>query len=359
MTYIDPLIETLSVTYNDIEYSADYYKTPIKITGVIDEVHSNWLVGTTYNTGDYVIVPELKRIYRSTADSNAGNFPLATLNTKWVDYGNINSYNMVASDENIGSQTVGTDGVIEFDFSKSNAITGIDLDFVSVKVLLIKTDTINYLSDFAVGSYSINDAVIENNILYESLENLNTDTPPSNKWIQRDDLVYFDEIILGSDIGCSTYGEYFYTSAKKQTRKLLTGLEWLPSSVLRFDFTGNFKIGTICYNNLKDFGCSLVGSKLRYESSSKISTNEFTGFRTVLRFGKVRLLNVDVLFDADLFGDTVQKIDSVIDKNIIWIPDSGDKFSEAISIGYIENFDVPMDNNEKFKSTARIVGVNK
>ena len=169
MNFLDPKITTLSVTYSGITYTTSYYKPAVKITGVADQSYSNWAVGTTYAIGDYVIVPELKRIYRSASASNIGKFPLAYLDTDWVDYGVLNSYAMFATDENIGSKTTGTNSILEFDFFASNTIIGTDLDFVSADVLLINTDGINYLSDYVAGTtYAINDAVIYNNDLYVS-----------------------------------------------------------------------------------------------------------------------------------------------------------------------------------------------
>jgi len=363
MNYIEPKTETLSVTYNDITYETTYYKPATTISGVVDESHSNWAVGTTYATGDYVIVPELKRIYRSTSNSNVGNFPLEIDTTDWVDFGAINSYLMFATDEDIGSQTSGTDGYLEFDFSQSNTIAGLDLEFTTSYTMLIRTDTITYLGTYASGTtYNIDERVYYQQKLYKSLVGSNTANTPDTSptfWEEDTDNVYFNETILGTDIGCSTYGEYFYTSAKSLTRKIITDLEWLPSSILRIDFVGSWKAGTMCYNTLEDFGCTLVESKIRYQSNSKITTNEFTGFRTVLRLGRVRILDCDVIIDAELFGDTLQKADNLIDKNIIWVPSTEDKFTEAISIGYIEDLDVPMNNSQKFQTKLRIVGVSK
>lgn len=361
MNYIEPLTSNLSVTYDGITYTVNYYKPATTTDGVIDESHPDWLAGTTYNSGDYVIVPELKRIYRSAIDSNLGVFPLSD-STKWVDYGAINSFRAFSSDADIGAKTSGTDGFLEFDFSRSNAISFIDLDFVSANFMLIRTDLITYLGLYnPATSYNIDERVYYAYKLYKALTN-NTGNQPDispTHWEEDTANVYFNENILVADIGCSTYGEYFYAPAKKITRKTITNLEWLPSSVLRADFTDSWSVGTICYNTLEDLGCTLEESQVRYQSNSKIATNEITGFRSVLRLGKVRLIDCNVIIDSELFGNTLQKADSLIDKNIIWIPSTQDKFTEADSIGYIEEMDIPMNRDTKFKSKLRIVGVSK
>lgn len=412
MDFVDPKITSLSVTYNDITYTTDYYNPAVKITGVTDQSYPDWsesivtagsfvvglkyqivTIGTTdftligasantvgvvftatgvgtgtgtaqsaYNTGDYVIIPELKRIFRSASDANVGKFPLAYLDTDWVDYGVINSYAMFATDENIGSKTTGTDSIFEFNFSVSNTIVGTDLDFVSADVLLINTDGINYLSDYVAGTtYAVDDAVVYNNSLWVSLLGSNTGNTPDvspTYWVEAPERIFFDQNILGTDIGVPDFAAYFFAPIAKRTRYILTGLEWLPHSILRIKFTGALSIGTICLGRQESLGASLVGAKLRYQSTSKIKENSFTGFRDVIRYGKIRILEVDVIYDRDLFASTSQKIERIIDKNIVWIPTEEDTFSEAITIGYIENFDLPMDDFDISKSTTRIVGVS-
>lgn len=361
MKFIDPKTETLTRIRDDIVYDVEYYKAPVKLTGVTDESYPNYSENTTYSTGDYVIIPELKRIYRSASESNTKICPL-TNPSDWVDYGAINSYRMLATDEGIGGKTTIVDGIMELNFNNCSAIAGVDLDFSSCYIMQIKTDGISYLSDYESGtSYSISDGVVYNNKLYVSNVDSNSNNTPntSSEWTQRDDLVYFSEEILGADIGCSTYAEYFYKSFAKRTRKIITDLERLPTSILRFDFEGTATIGTIVYNNVEDMGCTLAGSTLKYQSSSKVSTNEITGFRTVLRYGKVRVLECDIIYNRELFGYTTQIIDKIVDKNIVWIPTEEDTFAEAISIGYIEDFTLPMDAATKTKSKARIIGVSK
>ena len=362
MNFLDPKTTSLSVTYNDITYTTSYYNPAVKITGVTDQAYSDWAVGTTYNIGDYVIVPELKRIYRSASASNVGKFPLAYLDTDWVDYGVLNSYAMFATDENIGSKTTGTDSIFEFNFFASNTIVGTDLDFISADVLLINTDGINYLSDYVAGTtYAIDDAVIYNNDLYISLTAGNIgntpDVSPAN-WAINTSRIFFDQNILGTDIGVPDFSAYFFDPIARRTRYILTGLEWLSSAILRIKFSGALSIGTICYGREESLGASLVGAKLRYQSTSKIKENAFTGFREVIRYGKIRILEVDVIYDKPLFANTSQKIERIIDKNIVWIPTEEDTFNEAITIGYIENFDLPMDDFDLSQSTTRIIGVS-
>lgn len=360
MKFVNPLTETLSITYNDITYTATYYKPPFTLTGVTDEVHPNWAVGTTYAVGDFVIVPELKRIYRSAAAGNVGIFPPSDL-TKWVDWGNVNSYSMLATDENIGSVTNITDGVIEYDFSRMNTIAGVDLNFSTARVYLFDTGGTTYKSTYVAGTtYALNDSVFYDGAYYVSLANSNTgNTPDASPLSWEPKPMAFNQAIDGKDIGCLSFAEYFFEPIRARTRVVLTNLQWLANSVLRIEMDGASTIGTIVLGRVEDLGVTLWGLNLGYESTSRFKVSEFTGFRDVIRYGRVRSLDVEVIYDTPDFGIIAQKVDRIIDRNVIWIPTDLDRFSELITIGYIERFDIPLNNPSKTKSQTKIIGVSR
>jgi len=362
MNYVKPLENNLSLTYNNINHKVSYYKPATSIIGVVDEAYSEWSAGITYNTGDYVKIDALKKIYRSSLNSNVGNHPLSDT-TKWTDYGSLNSYNMFCSDENIGSVTSGIDSVMTFDFSGSDTIAGIDLNFITARVTLLDTYNYQYQGDYsASATYAINDAIYYNQKVYISLVNGNIGNIPDSsptQWVENTADVYFNEEIQGSEFGCFTFSEYFYDEKQVKKRVVLTGLEWLANSILRIEMIGSYEIGTIVHGSEKTLGATLVGSSLQYEDKSLISNNNYTGFRTVKRYGKIRILDCSVIFDTDEFNSQTSKIEEIISKNILWIPTSADKFSESISIGYIENFTIPMENATKTKTQTRIIGVSK
>ena len=362
MEIIDPKITTLSVTYNSITYSYDYYKPAIKITGITDEAYANWAVGTTFAAEDFCIVPELKRKYKSTVAGNLGNFPPEKNSTKWVDYGAINSYLMFSMDEDIGSQTVGTDVLLEFDFSTYTAISGIDISFLSARVMLIDTLGIVYKSDYIPGTtYLINEAVIYNDKLWVSLQNANIGHTPNispTYWAEAPTRIHFDKTISGANYGVETFNDYFFAPLTTKTRSILTGLYWLPSSILRLKMTGAVKLASICHGITEDLGCSIEGMKLTHQSTSKFKISDYTGYRSITRYGKVRLIEGQIVYDTANFAYMSQIVDRVMDKNIIWIPTTTDIFSEAVSLGYIEQAELPMSKGEKTDTPIRIVGIN-
>ena len=309
MKFVSPLTEVVSEEYDGITYSFKYYKSPTSVSGIDDEAYDVWDGTIEKDTGEFIIVGPLKRIYKSAIDANS-SYPPANLDT-WVDWGTTNSNRMFALDEQIGEASVGTDAELVFDFSKSDTLAGIGLQFQTARI--VHRDA--------------------------------------------DDNIIFDEEVDGKDIGCLSFSEYFYTDAKIKNRIVMSDFEWLPTSTMTITFTGDVTIETLVYGISEELGITLRGTSLSLESESRIKTDEFTGFREVLRFGKVRILDVRLEFNTSEFDTIAAVANRVIDKNILWIPDSGDKFTELITLGYIEDFKIPIENMEKINTSSRIIGV--
>ena len=311
MNYVDLKREKLTVTYEGVTYSKEFYTPASNVTGVINETYPNWNVTAAYALGAYVIVPELKSIYKSGLNNNTGIFPPSDSNS-WTWWGFTNAMKMFACDENLGSQTVGVDVVVTIPFNQNNVLAIIDTDF---SILNIKQ--------------------IDNNT-NEEIKNIDVNS---------------------RDISCKDFAEYCYKKIVLQRKIIIENLEWHPNSNIVLTFAGDCKIGTIGMGLLEDLGISLLGTSLNWESKSKIKVDEFSGYRSVIRYGKVRVLNVQVLFNIEEFNSTALKIDSILDRNILFIPTQQDNFSEMISIGYIENFKLPIENPNKILTTTSIIGV--
>ncbi|MFA9238296.1 MAG: hypothetical protein ACEQSQ_00220 [Candidatus Paceibacteria bacterium] len=311
MNFVNLKREKLTVTYAGVTYSKEFYIPATTVTGITNEAYANWNANTTYASGTYVIIPELKSIYKSSADSNTGIFPPSNTD-KWTFWGYVNNMNMFACDENIGSQTKGIDVIVTMPFNQSNILALVDTDFSTVNIRQIDLNT-------------------------------------------NEEIVNID--INSRDISCSSFAEYCYKKTILQRKVIIDNLEWRPNSKVVLTFSGACAIGTICQGLLQELGVTLYGTSLSWESKSKIKTDEFTSYRTVLRYGKVRVLSVQVLFEVDEFNKTALLIDTILDRNILFIPTELDIFSELISIGYIENFKLPLENPNKILTTTQIVGV--
>ncbi len=311
MNYIDPFRSDSSVTYEDIEYSMGYYRNPTSLVGVTDEVYDDYAVGTTYQVGDYCIIPELHGIYRSSDADNLGSYPPASPNV-WTFWSPLNSYRMLAVDEFIGSATTGNDVVMEFNFSKATAFAMVDITMEAVLIEVINNDT---------------------------------------------GLVEWSEYIGGSSYGATSYYEYFYLAPTVVTRIYRDGLPWLGNATLRFTFTGEMTLGAVVMGIVDELGCTLYGTTMRFDDTSTISTSSVTGFRSVTRYGNVRVIDSKIILNEVDFNSVARKVESIIGRNILFVPTGNDVFSEMITIGYFETFDLPTTGENKVETQSTIIGV--
>jgi hypothetical protein len=385
MKFANPLTEELSVTVNNITYTKKIYRPPDTLSGVTDESYDNYDSTVNYNTGDYVIVPELKSIYRCTADSTTGVFPPSDP-SKWVDYGFINSYKMLSTDEQIGAQTIGDDVKMTLPFSRCDTVGLINVKFAtllleqidnsdhivtdedvgtgdgSTKEFSLDNDKVVYLSESIYVDSTLNTRDSNYNIDYDNGVITFTNAPANGAKITADyEKAVTIRHINGRDIGCTSFAGYFYNEIREKTRVITTDLEWLPDSTLKLTFTGEIgggtKIGSIVIGNLQPLGITLMGTELKFEDRSKIMNDDFTNTRKVIRYGHIRVLNSQVLFDTGDFDMVAQKISNIIGKNVLFVPDESDRFSEMTNIAYIEDFSMPLENPVVFKTTITLIGV--
>lgn len=313
MKYAEPLVQTFTVFHNGLPYSAKYYKPPAVLNGVEDEAYPLYDPDAIYNTEDYVIVPELKRIYKCAGDNISGIFPPAD-KKKWLNFGPVNSYRMFAIDEGIGVATVGNNIYMELEFNQLDTIGTIDIQFVALHIEQVDNDTDEVLNELDID---------------------------------------------GKDIDCLSLEEYFFIESADVTRVIIDNLTWHPNSTLKLSFTGEIKIGTFTVGNAKELGITLYGTNLEFEDRSLIAEDEFTNTRKVLRYGQVRVLSAKVLFDVEEFNLTSQKISKIIGKNMLFIPTNMDEFNEMNNIAYIEKLSLPVDNPDVIDTQITMIGVSK
>jgi len=311
MIYAIPKMQQLSVTNDTKTYTKNVYAPFTTLSGVTDEAYNNYDNSATYNTGDYVIVPEMKSIYRCSADNVSGVFPLSD-ESKWTYYGLINSYRMLADDEGIGAFTTGTNVSFTMDFSRKDTFALISIEFTTLTVTQYDGNT---------------------------------------------DEIVKTITIQGLDIGAFDFATYFYGTASTVTRVINSEMEWLPNSYITFTFKGDVSIGTLCIGLSESLGITLVGTSLDFEDKSKIKIDANFGTREVVRFGHIRVLKANILFDKEEYSLTAQKISRIIGKTVLFIPTVNDTYLEMSNLAYMEKFSLPADGFTKTATTTTLIGV--
>lgn len=311
MKYLAPKRITKSLTLNSKTYSYEYYEPPTLLTNVIDESYSEYSLASTYVLGDFVKIDAIKKVYRAAASVAANMHPLEHPEL-WVDYGVLNSYRMLSSDEFINDITSGTNMVMEFNFSRCDTFAFVAANFLSVLVEVIDTTSTAIV-------YSAN--------------------------------------YIGRDYGALNYSDFYYTDYKSRSRIILDNLTWLPASKIRLTFSGAAEIGAVVFGTSSDIGLTIYGTSLKFQDKSTVSTTAITGTRSVLRYGSIRVIDASVSIDTNDFNVVANKIEAIIGRNVLWIPTSVDKFSETVSLGYIEEMDLPISNPTHIETKTTIIGV--
>lgn len=310
MKFVKPATEVRTLAVDDVTYAIEYMNLPITMQNVIDESYQEWASGTTYNTGDFVKIGALGRVYRCAADGTVGIHPL-TDETVWVDYGVLNSLKAFAYDEFVNAATTGTDMVFEIDFSICDTVAVISNEF--------QTCTIEVIDDLGtvVSSASVD----------------------------------------GWDIGALSFADYYYTQ-KRQNRRFIHQIdELIPGATVRLTFAGYADIIAVVVGQARDMGCTLMGVATAYKSTSKVRVSEYTNYRSIIRYGNVREITAQTLFHASEYAVMVHIAEDIIDRNIIFIPTDQDRFLEMVTFGYIDGMTIPIDTLSKNKTSTKIISI--
>ena len=387
MYYVVPKTDKLTTTYDGITYEKTIYKPFKSASGIVDENYPNWDETATYNTGDYVIVN--KRIYKSAADNNTGNFPPAAPDV-WVDFGFVSSYRMFSIDEGIGAVTKGTDVVLEFDFVTSDTIAMIGAKWQRVIIEQVDNDEPPITGEnLGTGDGSTKEFTTAKKPIYRFSEKVYIDgtqqtrdqdytvdwyngiitftNPPANGASITIDYTWTLKTmdITGRDYGASDFAEYFYSDWTDKTRLIINdftrlivdGLVWTPNSTLRLSFFGEVEIGAFVMGLQDSLGATLLGTSMSIQDKSKVVADEYTGARKIVRYGKARVLKAYIANYVDEFSEVARKINQIAGHNVLWIPSEQDKFSEMSNIAYISDADLPVENPKLLKTSLNIVGV--
>ena len=387
MYYVEPKTDKITIEHNGIPYSKEIYKPFKNASGITDENYPDWDEATTYNKGDYVIMN--KRIYKSAADNNTGNFPPAAQDV-WVDFGFVNSYRMFSIDEGIGAVTKGTDVVLEFDFVTSDTIAMIGAKWQRVIIEQVDNDEPPITGEnLGTGDGSTKEFTTQKKPIYRFSEKVYIDgnlqtrdqdytvdwyngivtfaNPPANGTSITIDYTWTLKTmdITGRDFGASDFVEYFYSDWTDKTRLIINdftrlivdGLVWTPNSTLRLSFFGDVEIGAFVMGLQQNLGATLYGSSMDIQDKSKVVIDESTGARRIIRYGKARVLKAYIKNWTDEFSEVARKINAITGKNVLWIPSDEDMFSEMSNIAYISDASLPIENPKVLKSSLNIIGV--
>ena len=310
MIYVKPIRQTYTGNYTNFTLERRYFNELISTT-FTDESYATYDEKATYNTGDYVIEPNTKRIYRSTKDNNTD-----TLDNElsWVDYGATNSFKMFDEIANTQSK-----------FTSS----------ATVEITSYWHDTISFLNLKGVTSIQVVQADINTSeVLFDATYNL-------------------------INYGVQSLYEYWYNPTTLQTDLFIDNLIFSKNAKITITFSSNSVgyVGAVVTGNKQDLGVTLYGTSVKIKDYSQYKDDPY-GNMSFERRPFARIINAKAVIDnsmADYIFGNVAELRGDIS---LFVGDDRDKgFTSLTTLGYIKDFEIPFDNPVKSELPITIIGV--
>ena len=310
MKLIRPIKQTYTATYTNFSLEKSYFCKLLSTT-ITDENYLLYDETATYNSGDFVIEPNTKRVYRSVASNNTA--PL-TDELSWIDWGATNSFRMF--DEVANTQTkFTTTATIEITSNYHDTLSFINLKNIN-DIRVIQTD-------------------------------LSTNT------------VVYDKTFSLRDYGVSSLYEYWYSDIKLQTNLYIDDLLFLSNGKLTITFNsgGDGFIGGVVVGKKEDLGLTLYGTSVALKDYSTYKVDEF-GNTTFIKKPYSRIINAKTRVEANMADYIFDKVASIRGEINLFVGDDRDKgFKSLITLGYIQDFNIPFSNPVSNEVPIKIVGV--
>lgn len=202
-------------------------------SNVSENDYSAYNAGTSYDTGDRVIVLDgYHRVYESLEDSNVGNYPPTNL-TKWLDISATNRWKLF--DGSVDNLTVNS-GSIEIELTPDTLVNAIAFFNLSASTVQIIIDS--------------------------SLEGE----------------VYNEEFDLSNNDGVHDWYDYFYEPTIKTSDLFITGLPAYGDATITITIdngSDDAYCGQICIGNSINLGNTLFNSTLSINDYSIKSTDDY------------------------------------------------------------------------------------
>lgn len=272
----------------------DIDDTNLNSTSVSEDDYAVYAAGTTYNTGDRVILTTgYHKIYESLIDSNTGNNPPDNTigeTPKWLEIGATNAWKMF--DNKTNTQTIKTGSIVlEIEPGRVNTIACLNIEANSVTVQMISAA----------------------------------------------ETVYNRTINLQEAVSSSWY-EYFFEPITRDTNAIFSDLPIYGDGVITVTIdagSDNAKCGTFIAGSFKDLGVSLFGINAGVLDYSVKTTDAF-GNTTLLKRNNSKTLDIDVFVLPNKINEVYKTLRENLSEVRLWI--GSESYDPAIVYGFIREF---------------------
>lgn len=294
--------------------------TPLTITNsnlsssnVPENDYSEWSSGTTYATGDKVIViGTTHKVYESLVDGNVGNDPTTDLGTKWLTLSATNRWK--AFDQKI-SEVVENTNTIEYVFTPTNVMGGLAcFNLTANNVNVVLND----------GTSDVYDRTIDLQETYNVVD-----------WYT----YFFEEIISQKEVLFNDIPPYRNATI----------------TVTVDNTGGTAEVGQIVLGPLLDLGFTEYGSSVSIQDFSRKERDAFGNPIIVERAFAQR-----ADFEVALNSQEVRRVQTILAdfraKPIVWIGSEDTSFGSII-YGFYNEFNIAIDTPSLSYATIEVEGL--
>lgn len=283
-------------------------------SNVTENDYAEWAGGTTYNTGDKVIVLSTHRIYESLVNSNTGNDPTTDDGTKWLNIGATNRWK--AFDKTITDQVTNTTS-ITYSFSPqslTNSIAFFNVEATTIQVTV--TDPVD-------------------GVVYDNTVSL-TDNGAVENW----------------------YG-YFFEPILRKSELVLFDLPNYVSATIDVDIgagTGNTaKVGQIVFGSQKTLGLTTYGTTIGIQDYSTKDTDAF-GNVVITERRFAQLVDYDVKLATSTVRDVQKTLATYRATPLVYSGTEDGTYGDLV-YGYYRSFGINISTPSFSDATIEVEGL--
>lgn len=288
-------------------------------SNVTEDDYAEWASGTTYNTGDRVIViGTTHKVYESLVDSNLGNDPTTDNGTNWLEISATNRWK--AFDQKISDQVENTDS-IEYTFN----------------------DTSTYITA----------------VTFFGLSGVELNVTLTDKSVGGDGEVYNSTISLLDNRDVVDWYSYFFEEITYKTEAQVLDLPPYLDADLDVTITASSgdtaKVGQIVFGFLLNLGFTTYETSISIEDFSRKEADAFGNFIIVERpFSK--LADYDVRFPTATARKVQETLAQYRATPIVYIGSDDVSFGTTV-YGFFRRFDLTLETPSYSLAAIEVEGL--
>lgn len=268
-------------------------------TDIPENDYPAWAVGTTYTSGQRVILTSTHKVYESLQNANVGKSPI-TEPTWWIEVGPTNRWKCFDTSNSTQTVSVGTSPPkISYTLRTGQAITSFAvLNVANATSLRVR------LVDPVYG------AVYDKTVDFSAL-------PLASSW-----------------------WAWFFGQKRRPTQHVALDLPAYPNADLIVEFSGGagLAVGVIMFGQQQRYGLGIrYGARVGIQDYSRKETNEFGDTDLVVRAFAKRA-NFDLFIDKEEVDPLQNYLSSVRAVPCLWV--GTNDYESTVVFGFYKNFDI-------------------